>query len=120
MHAQEEEKQEVLEESKDQLVRADTRGGDAELDDKTHQNFKLLFGCKPSNGISAKSKMMEDFCRALEQSYDSNMICKLSDVLDSLIATDVNFEIISSQTAKPLLMIYDHNIVQKLKAYIFV
>ena len=64
--------------------------------------------------------MMEDFCRALEQSYDTNMVCKLSDVLDALLATDVNFEVISSQTSKPLLMLYDHNVVQKLRAYIFI
>ena len=72
--------------------------------DRSHSNFKLIFGCKPNTGISAKSKMMEDFCKALETSCDANMVCKLSDVVDALQATDVNFEIISPQTAKPLIL----------------
>ena len=63
---------------------------------------------------------MEDFCKALKESYDEDMVCMLSDVLDGLTATDVNFEIISSQTAKPLLMFYVHNVVQELKAYVFI
>ena len=85
-----------------------------------HQNFKLLFGCKPNTGIGARSKMVEDFCRALKQSYDANMVCMLTDALDAMMASDVNFEVISSQTAKPLMMFYTHNIVRKLRAYIFV
>ena len=63
---------------------------------------------------------MEDFCKALRESYDDEMVCMLSDVLDGLTATDVNFEIISSQTAKPLLMFYNHNMVQELKAYVII
>ena len=55
--------------------------------------------------------MVEDFCHALERTTDDNMVCNLSEVLDSLLATDVNFEISSSQTAKPLHMIYNHNVV---------
>ena len=94
--------------------------GKTEVDDMVHQNFKLLFGCKPNSGIGARSKMSEDFCRALKQSYDANMVCMLTDALDAMMASDVNFEVISSQTAKPLMMFYAHNIVRKLRAYIFV
>ena len=85
-----------------------------------HQNFKLLFGCMPSSGIGARSLMVEDFTNSLKHSYDANMVCMLNDALAAMLASDVNFEVISSQTAKPLMMFYDHNIVRKLRAYIFV
>ena len=85
-----------------------------------HQNFKLLFGCMPNTGIGANSQMIADYVHALEKAYDVNMVCKLTDALNAMLASDVNFELISSQTAKPLLMFYNHNIVRKLIAYIFV
>ena len=48
------------------------------------------------------------------------MTCQLSEVLDSLSGTDVNFEIVKSQTARPLKLFYAFNNAGTLKAYIFV
>ena len=41
------------------------------------------------------------------------------DVLDALEGTDVNFEIVKSQTVRPLKLFYVHNKAQTLRAYIF-
>ena len=48
------------------------------------------------------------------------MTCTLSDVLEALCGTDVNFEIVKSQTVRPLKMNYVHNRVDVRRAFIFV
>ena len=64
--------------------------------------------------------MAEDFSKGLLSSYDaSDMTCQFSNVLDALQGTDVNFEIVKSQTVRPLKLLYVHNKAQILKAYIF-
>ena len=66
--------------------------------------------------------MASDFSTALESSYNSDdFTCKLSDVLDELKGNDVNFELVKSQTVRPLRLFYVHNLVSLsfLRAYIF-
>ena len=48
------------------------------------------------------------------------MTCTLTDALDALIGTDVNFEIVKSQTVRPLKLNYVHNKVDVIRAFIFV
>ena len=47
------------------------------------------------------------------------MTCQLDDVLATLQGTDVNFEIIKSQTVRPLKLFYTHNKANILRGYIF-
>ena len=64
--------------------------------------------------------MAEDFSKALISSYDdTDMTCYLSTVLDALQGTDVNFEIVKSQTVRPLKLFYSHNKASVLRAFIF-
>ena len=103
-----------------QEVMGDARGVTG-LEEHKNQNFVLVFGCKSGMGIGAKSVMASDFSNALLASYDANdLTCTLSDVLDTLIGTDVNFEIVKAQTVRPLKMNYVHNKVDVIRAFIFV
>ena len=64
--------------------------------------------------------MASDFVKALESSYNKeDYTCQLSDVLDALKATDVNFEIVKAQTVRPLKLEYVHNKARILKAFVF-
>ena len=63
--------------------------------------------------------MAHDFVEALECSYKEDFTCQLSDVLDALKGTDVNFEIVKAQTVRPLKLEYVHNKARIVKAYIF-
>ena len=77
-------------------TKGDARGVTG-LEKQKNQNFVLVFGCKSGMGIGAKSVMAEDFSTALLDSYDTkDYTCTLSDVLDTLCGTDVNFEIVRS------------------------
>merc|ERR1719232_2110345 len=71
-------------------------------------------------GIDAKSKMAHDFKTALLASVGDDLTCELDDVLDELSGTDVNFEIIKSQTARPLKLCYVHNKCDEIWGFIFV
>ena len=58
--------------------------------------------------------------KALESSYNQeDFTCQLSDVLDALKGTDVNFEIVKAQTVRPLKLEYVHNKARILKAFVF-
>ena len=63
--------------------------------------------------------MAEDFVKALLSSCKEDFTCQLSDVLDALKGTDVNFEIVKAQTVRPLKLEYVHNKARIVKAYIF-
>ena len=63
--------------------------------------------------------MAQDFVKALESSCKEDFTCQLSDVLDALKGTDVNFEIVKAQTVRPLKLEYVHNKARILKAFIF-
>ena len=102
----------------DDKLNADARGR-VGLQDVERQNIILIFGCKSGTGIGASSVMAEDFVKALLSSCKEDFTCQLSDVLDALKGTDVNFEIVKAQTVRPLKLEYVHNKFRILKAYIF-
>jgi hypothetical protein len=94
--------------------------GQVDLEAQKNKNFILVFGCKSGTGINAQSAMAEDFSTALISSYDeTDMTCYLSTVLDALQGTDVNFEMVKSQTVRPLKLFYSHNKASILRAFIF-
>ena len=100
-------------------LQGDARGI-TEIEKQKCRNFILVFGCKSGTGIGAKSKMAHDFKTALLASYGDDLTCMLDDVLDQLSGTDVNFEIIKSQTARPLKLCYVHNKCDEIWGFIFV
>ena len=100
-------------------LKGDARGN-TELEKQKSRNFVCVFGCKSGTGIGAKSKMALDFKTALLASYGDDFTCDLDDVLDALSGTDVNFEIIKSQTARPLKICYVHNKCDEIWGFIFV
>ena len=64
--------------------------------------------------------MAQDCVKALESSYNrEDFTCQLSDVLDALKGTDVNFEIVKAQTVRPLKLEYVHDKARIVKAFVF-
>ena len=65
--------------------------------------------------------MALDFKKAMLAAYDSDdLTCELEDVLVALSGTDVNFEIVKSQTVRPLKLYYVHNKCDEIWGFIFV
>ena len=51
---------------------------------KDIMNIALIFGCSPSVGIPAQTKMMADIADTLLQGYGEEYTCTFPDVLDRL------------------------------------
>jgi len=85
------------------------------------QNFALCFGCKPSQGVLAKTQMVPDVCKILLEEYDRTTFCvQFTSCFDDLKGSDANFEMVASNTLQPVKMFWSHNIVASSAAVIFV
>ena len=83
-------------------------------------NFAIVFGCPPSVGVRADTKMLFDISDALIDGLSAEMTCTFPDVIETLQGTDANLELVTSSTLRPLKMFYVHNVVRILRGYIFV
>ena len=85
------------------------------------QNFAFCFGCKPSQGVLAETKMVKDVVKILLEDYDRNTFSvRFMDCFDDLKGSDVNFEMVASNTLQPVRMFYQHRIVTEQAAIVFV
>ena len=64
--------------------------------------------------------MMFDISFALLKGCSADFTCEFPDVLESLTGTDVNFELVTSATLRPLKLFYEHNVARVLRGYVFV
>ena len=87
---------------------------------KDIMNIALIFGCSPSVGVPAQTKMMADITDTLLQGYGEEYTCTFPDVLDRLKGRDVNFEMVTSGTLRPLRLFYTYNVVTETIGFIFV
>ena len=63
------------------------------------QNFALCFGCKPSEGVLAKTQMVMDVVKILVEDFDRvTFTVQFIDCFDDLKGSDANFEMIQSNT----------------------
>ena len=54
-------------------------------------------GCKPGQGVSAETKLIEDFANCLNDKYDkATVTIVFPSIIDLLKGTDTNIEIIKS------------------------
>jgi len=83
-------------------------------------NFAIVFGCPPSVGVRADTKMLFDISDALIDGLSAEMTCTFPDVIETLQGTDTNLELVTSSTLRPLKIFYVHNVVRILRGYIFV
>ena len=60
------------------------------------KNFALMFGCGPSVGVKADTKMCQDFSEALHQGLNCEMYSEFPLFMETVKARDANFELISS------------------------
>ena len=64
--------------------------------------------------------MLYDLSDALRLGCEEDMTITFPDVLVSLQGSDVNFELVTSSTLRPLKLFYLHHVVWMLRAYVFV
>lgn len=65
--------------------------------------------------------MIEDVQQAFLKKFDKDtMTCEFPDILDHLQGQDANFEMVTSNTIQTLKLSYQHNIIGKTLAVIFV
>ena len=63
------------------------------------QNFALCFGCKPSDGVLAKTQMIMDVVGILISEYSrETFTVEFVKCFDDLKGSDANFEMIQSNT----------------------
>ena len=62
--------------------------------------------------------MMADISEVLLKAYDDEFTCTFPDVLDSLKGNDVNFEMVTSATLRPLRLFY--TVITKTLGLVFV
>ena len=84
-------------------------------------NSVFCFGCKPSNGVPADTKMIDDLSKALLTNYNcKTMICTIPEVLEGLKGEDSNFELTVSSSILPVDLFYTWNTIVKSIGVIFV
>ena len=62
--------------------------------------------------------MMADMSEVLLKGYDDEFTCTFPEVLDSLKGKDVNFEMVTSATLRPLRLFY--SVITKTMGLVFV
>ena len=82
--------------------------------------YTLVYGCPPGSGVAAETKMMYDISDAFLNGVDDNMICAFPELLDHLVGTDVNFELLVSSNIQTLRLFYIHNSVWTTIGLVFV
>ena len=86
-----------------------------------NQNFILIYGTRPGLVVKADTKMMEEVAERMENRFDKNSFTlSIPKMFDDMIGVDADFEMISSQTLQHLKLVYEHNLVTKTIAIIFV
>ena len=70
---------------------------------KERQNFLFMWGCRPSDGVAAKTEMVGDLINILVNNYDkSNLTFVMPQGFEHLKGKDVNFEMVTSNTIQPV------------------
>ena len=95
--------------------------GDTELGNVVPtQNFACVFGCAPSIGVDAETKMVQDVCDAFLKKFDREQLtCDFPEIFQDLQGTDTNFELVTSATLQTLRLFYKDNFITKSLAVIF-
>ena len=80
----------------------------------------MIWGCKPNTGVAANSKMVSEICKRFLTYYNRfTMELAFPECLRDLEGEDASFEVVTSQTILPLVLIYSHRVATKTIAVIF-
>ena len=86
-----------------------------------HSNFLLVWGCRPSATVVSDTKMAQDIVKVLLTRFNPyNLSIQLPIAFEQLKGLDAEFEMVTSNTIQPTTLLYQHNIVTKKYAVIFV
>ena len=95
--------------------------GDTITTKVVRENVLLLFGCKPSLGVERDTYMVRELIQTLIRRLDVlSLSLDLPDALDQLQSVDASFEMVASNSLKPLRLFYEHNTVTKKACLIIV
>ena len=96
-------------------------GGDYQKVNGDHTNFLLMWGCRPSMMVLAETTMVENLVDTLQNKFDRiNLSIKIPFAFEQLKGSDASFEMVTSNTIQSMSLLYQHNIVFKRHAAIFV
>ena len=77
----------------------EARGGTGISAVLNRQNYALCFGCKPSDGVLAKTQMIMDVTKILEDEFSRDTFTvQFTKCFDDLKGSDANFEMVASNT----------------------
>ena len=78
-----------------------SRGKDSLIEDVFVQNFMMIFGAKPGDGVSTDTKLIPDVMRCFENYYDRlTYTITFPNILACLQGSDTNIEIVQSSMLK--------------------
>ena len=94
--------------------------GDTAIADVKSENLILVFGCPPSVGVKANTKMCYDLANALDAGYEkARFTLQIPEVFELLEGRDNAFEMIQSNSLQPLGLVYQHNVMTKSIGVVF-
>ena len=97
----EEDPEDKEEEQAEQAIKTEevaARGSANVSDAVLRQNFACFFGCKPSDGVLADTKMVMDAVKVMLDFDKKTWSVMFPDCFDDLKGSDANFEMVASNT----------------------
>ena len=80
----------------------------------------MIWGCKPNTGVASNTAMVSEIVDRLLTCYDQfTMLLAFPDCLRDLEGRDANFEVVTSQTIQPLMLVYSHKVATTTIGVIF-
>ena len=85
------------------------------------QNFMLIMGCRPGLGVKADTKMVPEIVkRMLERYCRATFQLIIPRAYEDLAGSDVDFEVIASQSLPLLSLTYAWNTITRTLAVLFI
>ena len=81
----------------------------------------MIFGCAPSWGVNADTKLVNEISDILLNRYSRDSLeLQIPRCFDDLYSVDAEFEMAISNTTQPLRLVYINNVVTRKAGLIFI
>ena len=94
--------------------------GNTILDEQRRVNLLIVFGCRPSAGVKANTKMVKNILLAFVENADKlNCVTLIPWALDFINSSDAQFETASSSKIQTLQLFYRHDTINDSIGIVF-
>ena len=79
----------------------------------------MIWGCKPNTGVASNTAMISEIVERLFTYDRFTMLLAFPDCLRDLEGRDANYEVVTSQTIQPLMLVYSHKVTTTTIGVVF-